>query len=107
MKVVTNKINILNILKTGKNGYQLGYIGKTKQLANAIRKYMLLKTNNSCESCGWNKLHPKDNKPLVEIDHIDGNAENCIETNLRVLCPNCHSMTTTFRARNKNSARSR
>ena len=48
-----------------------------------------------------------DGKPLVEVDHINGDASNCKEENLRVLCPNCHSMTPTFRARNKTSARNR
>ena len=90
-----------------KKELELGYVGKTKQLTKAIRKYMLIKNNNTCQECGWNKLHPIDNKPLVEIDHIDGDASNCTEANLRVLCPNCHSMTPTFRARNKNSSRDR
>lgn len=90
-----------------KQDFEVGYVGKTKQLVNSIRKYMLLKHNNTCQECGWNKLHPIDQKPLVEIDHIDGDASNCKESNLRVLCPNCHSMTPTFRARNKNSARDR
>ena len=90
-----------------KNGNELGYKGKAKALANPIRKYMLLKHNNTCQECGWNKHHPVDNRPLVEIDHIDGDASNCKEENLRVLCPNCHSMTPTFRARNKTSTRDR
>lgn len=90
-----------------KTGVKLGYVGKTKQLANAVRKYMLLKNNNTCQECGWNKLHPIDQKPLVEVDHIDGDASNCKKENLRVLCPNCHSMTPTFRARNKKSSRTR
>ena len=90
-----------------KKGLKLGYVGKTKALAPTLRKYMLTKYNNTCQECGWNKLHPIDNKPLVEIDHIDGDASNCKESNLRVLCPNCHSMTPTFRARNKNSSRDR
>lgn len=90
-----------------KVGLKLGYVGKTKSLSNAVRKYMLIKHNNTCEECGWNKKHPVDNRPLVEIDHIDGDASNCKEENLRVLCPNCHSMTPTFRARNKKSSRTR
>ena len=52
-----------------------------------------------CESCGieeqWN------GKPLVlELDHIDGNNKNNSLINLRILCPNCHSQTPTFRGRN-------
>ena len=90
-----------------KAGLKLGYVGKTKSLAITIRKYMLLKHNNACQKCGWDLVHPIDKNPLVEIDHIDGDASNCKEENLRVLCPNCHSMTPTFRARNKTSARNR
>lgn len=48
-----------------------------------------------CSECGitdWN------GKPLIiEIDHIDGISENNEITNLRWLCPNCHSQTETFR----------
>lgn len=95
------------ILKTGKPVNCYGYVGEAKALSNYVRKYMLLKHNNTCQECGWNRLHPVDNKPLVEIDHIDGDAANCTEGNLRVLCPNCHSMTPTFRARNKTSSRKR
>lgn len=91
-----------------KNGLEKGYgVHKTLDLSSHIRRYMLEKYNNSCQKCGWNQLHPIDNKPLVEINHIDGDAENCKEENLEVLCPNCHSMTETFRARNKKSKRNR
>lgn len=96
--------NYLNYILNWKNGLEVGYSGKTKTLSNPLRRYMLSKANFSCELCGWNAVHPDDGKPLVEIDHIDGNASNCAESNLRVLCPNCHSMTSTFRSRNKNSA---
>ena len=97
---------VININKW-KLGDSSGYSGKTKAISNWLRKYLLEKYNNSCVKCGWNELHPVDNKPLVEINHIDGNAENNLEENLEVLCPNCHSMTYNFRARNKNSARNR
>jgi hypothetical protein len=53
---------------------------------------------NICEICGisdWN------DKPLeCELDHIDGNSSNHKLENLRILCPNCHSQTITFRAKN-------
>jgi DNA-directed RNA polymerase subunit RPC12/RpoP len=70
-----------------------------------VRRYLLLKYECSCMECGWNERHPIDGNPLVEIDHIDGNSENFREDNLRVLCPNCHSKTSTYGSRNKNSAR--
>lgn len=35
-------------------------------------------------------------KLILEIDHIDGNWRDCRINNLRFLCPNCHSQTSTF-----------
>lgn len=53
-----------------------------------------------CSECG---IEDWFGKPLVlELDHINGiNTDNRLE-NLRLLCPNCHSQTHTFRGRNKN-----
>ena len=54
---------------------------------------------NVCEECGiseWN------NRPLsLELHHKDGNRTNHLLQNLSLLCPNCHSQTQTFRAKNK------
>lgn len=62
-----------------------------KQLKRALlefgRQYI-------CEECGINKWNDKD--IILEIDHIDGNWRNNQPNNLRFLCPNCHSQTTTF-----------
>ncbi|MEN9582255.1 MAG: hypothetical protein RL641_209 [Candidatus Parcubacteria bacterium] len=38
-------------------------------------------------------------------DHIDGNWRNNIEENLRLLCPNCDSLTPTFSAFNRGNGR--
>lgn len=90
-----------------KQGKEKGCRGKTAQISNHVRRYILEKNNYACQECGWNRRHPIDNNPLVEIDHIDGNASNCKEKNLRLLCPNHHAETPTFRARNKQSFRQR
>lgn len=94
------------ILRWSQN-LECGWIGQTRQLSRHIRKYMLNKYNSTCSKCGWNEKHPIDGLPLVEINHIDGNPENCKENNLEVICPNCHSKTYNFRARNKESSRIR
>jgi len=52
-----------------------------------------------CELCGWNK-ESTDGRIPVELDHINGDRyDNRIE-NLRILCPNCHSLQPTHRGLN-------
>jgi endogenous inhibitor of DNA gyrase (YacG/DUF329 family) len=95
------------LIQRWKDGVEPGWTGQSVQLKVFVRNYLLEKYNYSCIQCGWNERHPVDGRPLVQIDHIDGNAKNCSEENLRVLCPNCHAMTVTFGARNPTSVRYR
>ena len=52
-----------------------------------------------CTGCGcgdtWNGKHI-----TLQLDHIDGDSTNHTLTNLRFLCPNCHSQTDTFCGKN-------
>lgn len=53
-----------------------------------------------CELCGWAKQSMDGRIPL-ELDHINGDRyDNRIE-NLRILCPNCHSLQPTHRGKNR------
>lgn len=56
-----------------------------------------------CEQC---KRSTWEEQPIpLELDHINGQPyDNRIE-NLRILCPNCHALTPTYRAKNKRSVR--
>jgi hypothetical protein len=57
-----------------------------------------------CEICGWAERAP-DGRIPVELDHINGDRfDNRLE-NLRILCPNCHSLQSTHRGLNKKSVR--
>lgn len=58
----------------------------------------------SCEECGWAK-RSIDGRVPVELDHINGDKRDNRLVNLRILCPNCHSLKTTHRGRNKGNAR--
>jgi hypothetical protein len=65
---------------------------------NFFRRYLTETRGYECSCC---KISNWNNKPIVlEIDHIDGNSENNRPENLRFICPNCHSQTDTYKARN-------
>lgn len=80
---------------------------KGNSTSSYIKKYMLIKTENKCQECGWNKLNIYTNKIPLELEHIDGDHSNNKESNLKILCPNCHSLTSTYKGANKNSSRKR
>lgn len=69
-------------------------------LSETIRQYLLEKANYACSKCGFNTMHPVDGKPVIEVNHIDGDGGNHNPENLEVICPNCHSLTPNYRARN-------
>lgn len=53
-----------------------------------------------CEQCGWSE-HSADGRIPLELDHINGvHSDNRLE-NLRILCPNCHSLQPTHRGSNR------
>lgn len=49
-----------------------------------------------CSECGWSKKHRITGRCPVQMDHIDGDKTNNSFANLRLLCPNCHSLTETW-----------
>ena len=62
-----------------------------------MRRHLLDEANHQCSECGWGTINPYTNTIPLDIDHIDGDAYNNLKDNLRVLCPNCHSLKKTFK----------
>ena len=94
----------LEYIKQWKLGLVDGLRGK-HQTSNYIRKYILEKQNHKCNICG---ISDYNGLPLtLELDHINGIYTNNTEENLRCICPNCHSQTPTYKAKNKGNGRNR
>lgn len=70
-----------------------------------IRRYLTERFGERCSRCGWAQRHPKTGRVPVEVEHIDGDWRNNSVENLTLLCPNCHSLTETFRALNRGRGR--
>jgi hypothetical protein len=73
----------------------------TPYASDRLKKRLIaegLKTHR-CESC--NMTEWLGNPIPIELDHIDGDHDNNELSNLRILCPNCHALTSTYRGRHK------
>lgn len=83
--------------------YARGTVRSTRSL-----RYRVLRDNfmsYECSECGM--THWLGKELSLQLDHIDGDASNNLRSNLRWLCPNCHSMTDTYAGRNRKSSRTK
>jgi hypothetical protein len=69
----------------------------------ALKSYLLDCREHRCEICGSAEWMGKS-IPL-ELDHKDGDAANNSLDNLRLICPNCHAQTQTYKNRNMGRGR--
>ena len=91
-------------IKKWKNGEVNGMKGEY-QISRHIIRYLYEKYNNKCSKCGWNEINQYTRKIPLEVEHIDGNYKNNKEENLTLLCPNCHSLTPTYKGANRGNGR--
>jgi|ERR1051326_82468 hypothetical protein len=68
------------------------------KMPRAIRTFMLDECKGKCTICGWGGVNPSTGCSTIQIDHIDGDWGNNRRSNLRALCPNCHSLTDNYGA---------
>ncbi len=69
---------------------------RLKQILTEDRGY-------KCEVCNIDSWNGK--KIVLQVDHIDGHSENNMPSNLRLICPNCHSQTDSFAGANRGKGR--
>lgn len=88
------------------SGQETGSIkDNAMSLSRFVRRYIRERDKNQCVLCGWDKINPITNKSPLHIDHIDGDYKNNQDNNLRLLCPNCHSLTSTYGSLNIGNGR--
>ena len=73
------------------------------QIPAWAKKHLSDTRGYACEVCGISDWNSKTLS--LECDHIDGHHANNHPSNLRLICPNCHSQTETYKAKNKGKER--
>lgn len=56
---------------------------------------------DKCAICGWAQKKEGEKYTSCELHHKDGNSHNHLLSNLIIICPNCHSLTKTYRSKNR------
>lgn len=74
------------------------YLSNKKSITSYKLKNRLLKEGLLLHMCSKCMLRTWLEKPIpLELHHIDGNSNNNTYENLELLCPNCHTFTSTYR----------
>lgn len=98
-------------LKGGKRGHTNKRISTDDILAGKHPSYQTNKLRirlfeegykeKKCEGDDCGIVDWRNKEVSFELDHIDGNRRNHKLENLKILCPNCHSQTPTYRSRRR------
>jgi 5-methylcytosine-specific restriction endonuclease McrA len=106
-KISHQKMNIYCSNKCSAEGKLLESIGRAKEglvrERPTLRKILAKLNGYYCVVCNISEYngHPI----TLQVDHTNGDAGNNSLSNLRLICPNCHSQSDTFSGRNKGSGR--
>lgn len=85
--------------------YTLWLSGKINLLSTSrfLKKCIIRKNGYFCKNCGISEWRGKE--LTLELEHINGDSNNNTPDNLCLLCPNCHSQTSTFKSKNVGNGR--
>jgi 5-methylcytosine-specific restriction endonuclease McrA len=90
-----------NLIREGK----FDDLGNKATIDRVSKQYLIHLYGSDCMKCGWNEKNVITEKVPIELEHIDGNSENNLLENLKLLCPNCHSLTPTYKSLNNGNGR--
>ena len=108
-KTVQKRLDEFNIstdhfkqIKSNKVFTEADVFCKNSQVGQHTLRRFYLKNKNIDYQCSICKTPPvwNDKELTLQLDHIDGDNTNNEPSNLRWLCPNCHSQTRTFAGKN-------
>lgn len=85
-----SKIPLIEILEGLHPQYQSNKL-RIRLIEEGIKEY-------KCECCGNKEW--LGNPISLEVDHINGISNDHRLENLKILCPNCHAQTETYRGKN-------
>ena len=71
----------------------------TKPNKGTLRRYLFEKRDYKCEGCQLSEWGGQ--KIALEVHHIDGKRSNNLPSNLKLLCSNCHTLTSNWGFKNR------
>lgn len=100
-KRYAKKYNVFATNKSGKGLVKLKFkhdvfIEGKHQTRSVLLQRLKHERELKCEVCGLTEWRGRIVK--LELHHVDGNNTNNRRENLQLLCPNCHSITETWRS---------
>lgn len=74
-------------------------------VSSHVKRYLREKFDNKCCLCGWAEVNIVTGQIPLVADHIDGDWQNNVDSNLRLICPNCDAISATYAGLNRGRGR--